>query len=217
MTAESTPPEMPQSTRSPPVRSRIVAAASSEVAGHRPIAAGATRPVEEVVERSPRPRRCARPRGGIGCRTADASRVLESDHVRVRGARRHGEAGRRRGDVVAVAHPDRLPRLEPGEERARHDDLDLGAAVLAARGRLDASHPEREPAPACRSRCRAAGLRARAARRSLGPRRRRRRSAAHPRGRRRWVPAAGSPRPADRRGGPRSRRGSRAPAERSAG
>ncbi len=50
------------------------------------------------------------------------------------GARGHGEAGRRGGDRVAVAHPHDLVDREIGEQQRRALDVQLGAAVLALPG-----------------------------------------------------------------------------------
>ena len=63
--------------------------------------------------------------------------VLERRDRGLVGRGEHVEAGRRRGDRVAVRHPDRVPGRDVGEQGARRGDLDGGAAVLAGAGVRD--------------------------------------------------------------------------------
>ena len=123
----------------------------------------AARVVEEPLAGAPGPAACARPRGGTARRTAPRSVDSKAAAGRRRRRRGDGEARRRVGDRVEVAHPDGLlrGRSRPNEQpavRPRPGDR------CGRTRRVPSSPPHRRGrgrAAARRSRCRAAGRRCR--------------------------------------------------------
>ena len=160
-TAESTPPESAQSTRSSPTCARIRSTCSSITAAGVQVGPRAGDAVEEVLQHLLAVRRVHDLRVELDAVEAALGRLEGGDRRRL-GAARDGRAlGRRGRRSRGGSSSPSAPRGSPSRERAGHAErrlAELATRRCARRGR-------RGPAPsaASRSRCRAPGRRARRA------------------------------------------------------
>ena len=165
-TLESTPPDRPRITSSSPTCSRMRSTASAMWSR---MTQSASRPADAEHEALEDRAALQRVRDlGVELHAVVAARLV--GHAGDRAARRAGhqlEAGRQRGDLVAVAHPDlqhavafgRAEVLDAVEQPRVAARAHLGVAELAVRP----PRPCRPAAPpwcACRSRCPAPARRA---------------------------------------------------------
>ena len=143
-TDESTPPESPRITSSPPTCARIARDRLVGVVGHLPVAPAPADVVREAREH-------ARPLSGVRdlgmeLHGVEAARLVRHrrDRARRRGADQL-EPGRQRGDLVAVAHPDVEEAvafdvravLDALQQRRMAARADLGVAEFAHVPALD--------------------------------------------------------------------------------
>ena len=181
-TAESTPPESAQRTRSLPTWARMRSTCSSITAAGVHVGRRAGDAVEEVLQHLLAVRRVHDLGVELDAVEAALRRLERGDRCRF-GSRGDASAPLgRRGDGVAVAHPAGLLPGEALGERA------AASGTTSCRTRRPRARPCRRgpgPSAASRSRCRARGRRARRGRGRPAARARRR------------------PRPARRRGSPR--------------
>ena len=99
---------------------------------------------------------CGRLRDGTARRKGGVAGAAMAATAQVSVLAENVEAGRRRGDQVAMAHPDLLGAVDAVEQnRVGSADVELGEAVFAVLAFLDLIRPAGAPSTAGRSRCRA--------------------------------------------------------------
>ena len=181
-TAESTPPDRPQITRSPPTCARISSTRLLDDRGVASTWAGSRHTSNRKRAARPGRARCARPRGGTARRRPPRSRSSSAaigapgvDAVTVKPVGRGG-------DRVAVAHPHDLL----GAKSVEHQPTPrrCGSSPCGRTRRRRCAPPRRRAAArraARRSRCRGSGRRRRRSRGRSTARRRRAPTRDHPR------------------------------------
>ena len=160
-TAESTPPERPQMTRSRADLRPDPLDLLLDHGGRRPARRRAGDLVEEVLQDLLPVAACARPRGGTGRRRGRARRPRRPRSASTATTAVTRAPGRRRGDRVAVAHPAR-PARAAGRGRAPTRRARRRPCRTRRRRSTRRCRRGRAPSAACRNRCRASGSRARA-------------------------------------------------------
>ena len=132
-TAESTPPDSPQTTRPSSTCSRMRATSASRNCGHAPVAGAAGDLADEIGDQRRALRRVHHL--GVELHAVEPARIVGDGRERRAGRDAdRAEARRQLGHPVAVAHPHlrALAFFEHAlEQRRLVDDLQLGAAELA--------------------------------------------------------------------------------------